>query len=52
MGYVDCQSLSYVLPDGRVLSPRPLPGRRRHEDGAGGCDGTGKTTLLRIIAVT
>jgi len=51
MGYVDCQSLSYVLPDGRVLfadaSFRVGDGTKTALVGA---NGTGKTTLLRIIA--
>ncbi len=51
MGYVDCQSLSYVLPDGRVLF---ADASFRVGDGSKtalvGANGTGKTTLLRIIA--
>jgi ATPase subunit of ABC transporter with duplicated ATPase domains len=51
MGYVDCQALSYVLPDGRVLfddaSFRVGDGTKTALVGA---NGTGKTTLLRIIA--
>ena len=51
MGYVDCQSLSYVLPDGRALfedaSFRVGEGSRTALVGA---NGTGKTTLLRLIA--
>ena len=51
MGYVDCQSLSYVLPDGRALfedaSFRVGDGSKTALVGA---NGTGKTTLLRIIA--
>ena len=51
MGYVDCQSLSYVLPDGRGLfgdaSFRVGDGSKTALVGA---NGTGKTTLLRIIA--
>jgi ATPase subunit of ABC transporter with duplicated ATPase domains len=51
MGYVDCQSLSFVLPDGRVLfddaSFRVGDGTKTALVGA---NGTGKTTLLRIIA--
>ncbi|MCW2599163.1 MAG: family ATP-binding cassette protein [Frankiales bacterium] len=51
MGYVDCQSLSYVLPDGRVLfedaSFRVGDGTKTALVGA---NGTGKTTLLRIVA--
>jgi ATPase subunit of ABC transporter with duplicated ATPase domains len=51
MGYVDCQSLSYVLPDGRALfedaSFRVGDGTKTALVGA---NGTGKTTLLRIIA--
>ena len=51
MGYVDCQSLSYVLPDGRVLfaetSFRVGDGTKTALVGA---NGTGKTTLLKIIA--
>ncbi len=51
MGYVDCQSLSYVLPDGRELfgdaSFRVGDGSKTALVGA---NGTGKTTLLRIIA--
>jgi ATPase subunit of ABC transporter with duplicated ATPase domains len=51
MGYVDAQGLSYVLPDGRVLfadaSFRVGEGSKTALVGA---NGTGKTTLLRIIA--
>ncbi|MGB8649155.1 MAG: ABC-F family ATP-binding cassette domain-containing protein [Mycobacteriales bacterium] len=51
MGYVDAQALSYVLPDGRVLfaeaSFRVGDGTKTALVGA---NGTGKTTLLRIIA--
>jgi ATPase subunit of ABC transporter with duplicated ATPase domains len=51
VGYVDCQSLSYVLPDGRVLfsdvSFRVGDGSKTALVGA---NGTGKTTLLRLIA--
>ena len=51
MGYVDVQSLSYVLPDGRALfaeaSFRVGDGTKTALVGA---NGTGKTTLLRIIA--
>ena len=51
MGYVDCQSLSYVLPDGRTLFAQSS---FRVGDGSKtalvGANGTGKTTLLRIIA--
>ena len=51
MGYVDAQGLSYVLPDGRVLfddtSFRVGDGSKTALVGA---NGTGKTTLLRIIA--
>jgi ATPase subunit of ABC transporter with duplicated ATPase domains len=51
MGYVDCQSLSYVLPDGRVLF---ADASFRVGDGSKtalvGANGTGKTTLLKIIA--
>ncbi len=51
MGYVDVQRLSYVLPDGRVLfddvSFRVGDGTRTALVGA---NGTGKTTLLRIVA--
>ncbi|MDP3713504.1 MAG: ATP-binding cassette domain-containing protein [Mycobacteriales bacterium] len=51
MGYVDCQRLSQVLPDGRVLfsdvSFRVGEGAKTALVGA---NGTGKTTLLRIIA--
>jgi ATPase subunit of ABC transporter with duplicated ATPase domains len=51
MGYVDCQSLTYILPDGRVLfdeaSFRVGDGTKTALVGA---NGTGKTTLLRIIA--
>ena len=51
MGYVDCQSLSYVLPDGRTLfadaSFRVGDGTKTALVGA---NGTGKTTLLRLIA--
>ena len=51
LGYVDCQSLSYVLPDGRALfddaSFRVGDGTKTALVGA---NGTGKTTLLRLIA--
>ncbi len=51
MGYVDVQKLSYVLPDGRVLfddvSFRVGEGAKTALVGA---NGTGKTTLLRMIA--
>src|SRR3954465_12387911 len=51
MGFVDAQKLQYVLPDGRVLFDDVS---FRVGDGAktalGGANGTGKTTLLRIIA--
>jgi ATPase subunit of ABC transporter with duplicated ATPase domains len=51
VGYVDCQSLSYVLPDGRALftdvSFRVGDGTKTALVGA---NGTGKTTLLRLIA--
>ena len=51
MGYVDVQSLSHVLPDGRVLfdevSFRVGDGTKTALVGA---NGTGKTTLLRTIA--
>jgi ATPase subunit of ABC transporter with duplicated ATPase domains len=51
MGYVDVQGVSYVLPDGRVLfadaSFRVGEGSKTALVGA---NGTGKTTLLRIIA--
>jgi len=51
MGYVDAQQLSYVLPDGRVLftdaSFRVGEGSKTALVGA---NGTGKTTLLRIVA--
>jgi ATPase subunit of ABC transporter with duplicated ATPase domains len=51
MGYVDVQSVSYVLPDGRVLfadaSFRVGEGSKTALVGA---NGTGKTTLLRIVA--
>ena len=51
MGYVDVQKLSCVLPDGRVLfddvSFRVGDGSRTALVGA---NGTGKTTLLRMIA--
>ena len=51
MGYVDVQSMSYVLPDGRVLFDEVS---FRVGDGATtalvGANGTGKTTLLRMIA--
>jgi len=51
MGYADAQGLSYVLPDGRVLfddaSFRVGDGSKTALVGA---NGTGKTTLLRIIA--
>ncbi|MDP9101103.1 MAG: ATP-binding cassette domain-containing protein [Actinomycetota bacterium] len=51
MGYVDVQKLSHVLPDGRVLFDDVS---FRVGDGAKtalvGANGTGKTTLLRMIA--
>ncbi|MDX6200498.1 MAG: hypothetical protein QOJ79_3649 [Actinomycetota bacterium] len=51
MGFVDAQKLRYVLPDGRVLfddvSFRVGEGAKTALVGA---NGTGKTTLLRIIA--
>jgi ATPase subunit of ABC transporter with duplicated ATPase domains len=51
VGYVDVQGLSYVLPDGRVLfadvSVRVGEGTKTALVGA---NGTGKTTLLRIVA--
>src|SRR6478672_7345990 len=51
MGFVDAQKLQYVLPDGRVLfddvSFRVADGAKTALVGA---NGTGKTTLLRIIA--
>ena len=51
MGAVDLQRLSYVLPDGRVLfddvSFRVGDGTKTALVGA---NGTGKTTLLRIVA--
>jgi len=51
MGYVDVQKLSCVLPDGRVLfddiSFRVGEGAKTALVGA---NGTGKTTLLRVIA--
>ena len=51
MGYVDVQRLGYVLPDGRVLfddvSFRVGDGTKTALVGA---NGTGKTTLLRVIA--
>ena len=51
MGYVDVQKLSCVLPDGRVLfddvSFRVGDGTKTALVGA---NGTGKTTLLRMIA--
>src|SRR5580765_7878471 len=51
MGFVDAQKLKYVLPDGRVLFDDVS---FRVGDGAKtalvGANGTGKTTLLRIIA--
>ncbi len=51
MGYVDIQSLSYVLPDGRVLfddvSFRVGDGTKTALVGA---NGTGKTTLLGVVA--
>ena len=51
MGSVDVQRLSYVLPDGRVLFDEvELPGRGRHQTALVGANGTGKTTLLRIVA--
>ncbi len=51
MGHVDIQRVSYVLPDGRVLfedvSFRVGDGSKTALVGA---NGTGKTTLLRIVA--
>jgi ATPase subunit of ABC transporter with duplicated ATPase domains len=51
MGYVDVQKLTHVLPDGRVLfddvSFRVGEGAKTALVGA---NGTGKTTLLRMIA--
>ena len=51
MGYVDIQRLSYVLPDGRVLfddvSFRVGDGTKTALVGA---NGTGKTTLLGVVA--
>jgi ATPase subunit of ABC transporter with duplicated ATPase domains len=51
MGYVDVQRVSHVLPDGRVLfadvSFRVGDGTKTALIGA---NGTGKTTLLRIVA--
>ncbi len=51
MGYVDVSKLSHVLPDGRVLfadvSFRVGEGAKTALVGA---NGTGKTTLLRLIA--
>ena len=51
MGFVDVQKLQQVLPDGRVLfddvSFRVGDGSKTALVGA---NGTGKTTLLRIIA--
>jgi len=51
MGYVDVQKLSCVLPDGRVLFDEVS---FRVGDGAKtalvGANGTGKTTLLRMVA--
>ena len=51
MGYVDVQKLACVLPDGRVLFDEVS---FRVGDGAKtalvGANGTGKTTLLRMIA--
>src|SRR4051795_10416362 len=51
MGYVDCQSLSYVLPDGRVLfAEASFRVGDSTKTALVGANGTGKTTLLRIIA--
>ncbi len=51
MGYVDVQKLTHVLPDGRMLFDEVS---FRVGDGAKtalvGANGTGKTTLLRVIA--
>ncbi|MDT7551244.1 MAG: hypothetical protein QOE84_3638 [Actinomycetota bacterium] len=51
MGFVDAQKLQYVLPDGRVLFDDVS---FRVGDGAKtalvGANGTGKTTLLRMVA--
>ena len=51
MGHVDVQRVAYALPDGRVLFDEVS---FRVADGAKtalvGANGTGKTTLLRIVA--
>src|SRR5690349_14285057 len=51
MGYVDVQGVSYVLPDGRTLF---ADASFRVGDGSKtalvGANGTGKTTLIRLIA--
>ena len=53
MGHVDVNAVSYSLPDGR-----PLLGEVTLRVGEGakvaliGPNGTGKTTLLRIVAAT
>jgi len=51
MGYVDAQGLSYVLPDGRVLfDDASFRVGDASKTALVGANGTGKTTLLRIIA--
>ena len=51
MGFLDVQRLSYALPDGRLLFDEVA---FRVGDGTKtalvGANGTGKTTLLRIVA--
>ena len=51
MGYVDAQGLSYVLPDGRVLfDDASFRVGDASKTALVGANGTGKTTMLRIIA--
>src|SRR3954466_14894054 len=51
MGFVDAQKLQYVLPDGRVLFDAvSFPVGDGAKTALVGANGTGKTTLLRIIA--
>ncbi|MCU1587071.1 MAG: transporter related protein, partial [Frankiales bacterium] len=51
VGYVDCQSLSYVLPDGRTLfADASFRVGDASKTARVGANGTGKTTLLRLIA--
>ena len=51
MGYVDVQGVSYVLPDGRVLfADAAFRVGEGSKTALVGANGTGKTTLLRIVA--